>query len=146
MGMADRLYLREVDELSIRDQLPAGYEGNTFPQELWIEINGEPVRDIFKSLDVAIPGSVARLPSRHLLDSPDPGLALDGRVALLVCSECGDIGCGALFVRITLEEDRVVWSDFLYANDYDPESEEPKEGRYVFDRLAYEGELAPNKT
>jgi len=34
------------------------------------------------------------------------------RVMLFVCSECGDLGCGAITVEIALDGDLVVWSRF----------------------------------
>lgn len=37
-----------------------------------------------------------------------------GRVMLFVCPECGDIGCGAITVRIVFDSDLVMWSDFAY--------------------------------
>ena len=35
-----------------------------------------------------------------------------GRVAVLVCSMCGDVGCGAYTVRVLREGDRVRWTDW----------------------------------
>jgi hypothetical protein len=49
----------------------------------------------------------------------EPGDFPDGRTSLYVCAECGDIGCGAVSVRITRHEDVVTWSDFGYQNNYD---------------------------
>lgn len=43
-----------------------------------------------------------------------------GRVPVLVCEECGDIGCGALAVRIERRDGSVVWSDWAYENGYEP--------------------------
>jgi hypothetical protein len=34
----------------------------------------------------------------------------------LVCPECGDIGCGAIAVRVTRDGGNVVWSDFAREN------------------------------
>ena len=45
-----------------------------------------------------------------------------GRSMLYVCPECGDIGCGAITVRISDESGNIVWSAFAYENDY----EEPR--------------------
>jgi hypothetical protein len=45
---------------------------------------------------------------------------LDGRVLLYVCPECGDIGCGAYAAKITVSDEKVVWSDFAYENGYEP--------------------------
>lgn len=36
----------------------------------------------------------------------------DGRAAVLVCPECGDLECGALSVGITRESSTVRWADF----------------------------------
>jgi hypothetical protein len=127
-----------MDRLEIREA-PPGLETSRNP---WIAVNGEELREIFRSANVAIPTKVARLPSRHLLDAPDSDLTVDGRAAILVCSQCGDIGCGALFVRVTLDDDQVIWSDFVHANNWDPDMDDPKEGRFVFDRREYELALA----
>lgn len=43
----------------------------------------------------------------------------EGRVSLYVCAECGDIGCGAVSVRIAMDGDSVTWCDFAYQNNYD---------------------------
>lgn len=43
----------------------------------------------------------------------------NGRVMLYVCPECGDIGCGAITIKITKSSDGYVWSDFAYENNYD---------------------------
>jgi hypothetical protein len=36
------------------------------------------------------------------------------RVAIYVCPECGDLGCGAVTVAVTREEGAITWSDFRY--------------------------------
>ena len=46
-----------------------------------------------------------------------------GRVPLLVCDECGDVGCGALAAKITVNDDNVVWDDWAYENGYEPARE-----------------------
>lgn len=40
-----------------------------------------------------------------------PGDLPDGRVSLYVCPECGDLGCGAITTRLSLEADAVIWRD-----------------------------------
>lgn len=42
----------------------------------------------------------------------DAGGFHDGRAALLVCQECGDLECGALSVRVTRGTTTVRWSEF----------------------------------
>ncbi|WP_137120625.1 hypothetical protein [Segeticoccus rhizosphaerae] len=38
-----------------------------------------------------------------------PGDLPDGRVSLYVCPECGDLGCGAITTRLSLEPETVSW-------------------------------------
>jgi len=42
-----------------------------------------------------------------------------GRVALYICPECGDFGCGVVSAKVTKDGDRVEWSAFGYENDHD---------------------------
>jgi hypothetical protein len=45
--------------------------------------------------------------------------AIEGhRVALFVCPECADLGCGAITLEITRDGDTVRWSHFAYQNDW----------------------------
>ena len=74
----------------------------------------------------------------HLLlqcapDSPS------GRVILLVCPECADIGCGAYTVRISMDEDTFIWADFAFENNYEnePTAVYPEVGPFVFTREQY---------
>jgi hypothetical protein len=41
------------------------------------------------------------------------------RRSLFVCSECGELGCGAITVAVTRAVDTVIWSDFGYENNYE---------------------------
>jgi hypothetical protein len=45
----------------------------------------------------------------------------DDRRSLLVCAECGDIGCGAVSVIVDFSDETVLWRDFGYQNNYEPE-------------------------
>lgn len=66
----------------------------------------------------------------------------DGRVMLLVCGECGDLGCGAITARLDVNDDSVTWSDFLYENTYaDPAPVPSLLAAIRFDRSAYESAL-----
>jgi len=69
----------------------------------------------------ATAGHVQQVSKQLLGDAPSP--LPTGRVPVLVCSECGDIGCGAITVRITLEPKSVLWSDWKHENGYEPESD-----------------------
>jgi hypothetical protein len=73
-----------------------------------------------------------------------PSTLESGRVPVLVCEECGDIGCGAVAVRILHEEGCVRWTDWSYENGYEPAKplEWPTQpGDFVFERNAYEAAL-----
>src|SRR5215470_15806861 len=41
------------------------------------------------------------------------------RRSLFICSECGDIGCGAITALVVREGPSIVWRDFGYENDYE---------------------------
>ena len=64
-----------------------------------------------------LPGEIATAADVFLLRKPAD--LPSGRCSLFVCPECGDIGCGAITVRITRAGDTFVWSDFAYENDYE---------------------------
>jgi hypothetical protein len=50
-----------------------------------------------------------------------PGDLPDGRLSLYTCPECGDLGCGAVTVRLHLEDDVVTWQHLGWQADYDAE-------------------------
>ena len=54
---------------------------------------------------------------RLLGKQPDPSLA--GRVAIYVCAECGDLGCGAVTAVVKVGTKHVVWRDIGYQNSYE---------------------------
>ena len=71
--------------------------------------------------------------------------SLGGRTALYVCAECGDLGCGAVTAVVEVDDDKVVWCDFGYQNDYEPFDQEAVfagVGPFTFDRDAYSVVLA----
>lgn len=43
------------------------------------------------------------------------------RRSILVCGECGDIGCGAVSVITDFSNGSAIWKDFGYQNNYEPE-------------------------
>jgi hypothetical protein len=43
----------------------------------------------------------------------------NARTPLFICAECGDFGCGAITVSVKRTNDKVVWSDFGYENNYE---------------------------
>jgi hypothetical protein len=69
-----------------------------------------------------------------------PGDFDDGRVALLFCPLCGDLGCGGYSVEVVFGDDEVEWRAFGWQYDYepfDPDQEVPFTGAR-FERKAYE--------
>lgn len=54
----------------------------------------------------------------ELLRKVSPPLP-SGRTLIYVCPECGDIGCGAIAVRICRTGNRITWSDFASENGYE---------------------------
>jgi hypothetical protein len=80
-------------------------------------------------------GFVEQLLGLRQGDSPS------GRVPLYVCSECGDLGCGAITAVVERTDDTVVWRNFAYENNYDPEMTEVDAfrgvGPFVFSAAHY---------
>jgi hypothetical protein len=70
----------------------------------------------------------------------------NGRCLLYVCPECGDIGCGALTIKIEKTSEHFVWKEFGYENNYDdgmPLLEEYKHiGPFFFDKNQYSQALS----
>jgi hypothetical protein len=66
------------------------------------------------------------------------------RVMLFVCSECDDLGCGAITAALRLDGDRFSWSDFKHENNYDPlmTTNFPDVGPFTFAAGAYRRALA----
>lgn len=60
-------------------------------------------------------GAIEELLGRRRTEGLNPG-----RVALFVCGECGNLGCGAVTANLVVEDDRVSWSHFAWDNGYEP--------------------------
>jgi hypothetical protein len=70
----------------------------------------------------------------------EPSALESGRVPVLVCEECGDVGCGAFAVRVLCEGDTVRWTDWAYENGREPAGpmEWPtRPGDFLFERGSY---------
>jgi hypothetical protein len=59
------------------------------------------------------------------------------RVALFVCSECGDLACGAITVLVSRNDLVVQWSHFAYDNGYEARTELTDVGPFEFAWAAY---------
>jgi hypothetical protein len=61
-----------------------------------------------------------------------------GRVALYVCPECGDIGCGALTAFVSQNPCGYIWHDFAYENGYEAPEKINNAGPFIFESQSYE--------
>lgn len=59
------------------------------------------------------------------------------RIELYICDCCGDIGCGAITVKILDKGDKIIWVHFANQCDPDGIGEEIKVGVIEFDRQNY---------
>jgi hypothetical protein len=87
--------------------------------------------------------AVAAATVRRLLGQ-DPGDAPGGRVSVYVCPECGDLGCGAVTIALTVGPDTVTWSDWGYQTDGEEDVRRdgvPSFGPLTFDRAEYQAVL-----
>lgn len=73
--------------------------------------------DLITSLVPQAPESAAMAIER-LLIAREPDVAHD-RVALYVCPECADLGCGAITVNVNEDGGVVRWQDWGYQNSYE---------------------------
>ena len=66
------------------------------------------------------------------------------RRSLFICSECGDLGCGAISCLIVKDDDAIVWKEFGFQNNYEDRVERRQYaniGPFVFDVGSYERAL-----
>ena len=86
----------------------------------------------------SVPDAVDRLLGRR----PSEHLAA-GRVPLLVCGSCGDLGCGQLTAALDIADAKVSWSDFLWEDGMSElRPVEHLHERLTFDRTRYEAVFA----
>ena len=86
-----------------------------------ILINGKPLSQRIRQHEdlridhVSALGWIHESFERLVLQSPPdlPG----GRTSILVCSQCGDLGCGAVSAVIIRDGDEVIWGDLGIANN-----------------------------
>lgn len=102
-----------------------------------MEASGDLVTPLNRAWLSATPEAIDELLGRR----PSPGLGVS-RVALLVCGDCGDLGCGAVTASLHVDADSVRWTDFLWENTYSepsPAVDAPK--AITFRRGDYESAL-----
>lgn len=96
-------------------------------------------QDLISPLGWFLPEHQTKVVERLLLLEP-PDFA-DGRTSIFVCGECGDIYCGSLSAFIESDGDSIIWRDFVYQNNLDPDlgySDDYRDlGPFVFDADQY---------
>jgi len=67
------------------------------------------------------------------------------RHSLFVCSECGDLGCGAITAVVERQGEKITWKAFGYENTYEDKiflDTYSTVGPFTFDATTYEHTLA----
>jgi len=128
------------DELQIRVAFQPRRAGWIDSREVSLIVNGRALLELTGGGDLGGLSPAELPPSDHLLGRPNEHLALAGRSALLICPECGDLGCGAVLARIEVGPDVVTWTDLVHGNTLEPDHG-PIACRFTFDRDAYERDL-----
>ncbi len=62
---------------------------------------------------------------------------LGDRIELYICECCGEIGCGAITVKIIDKGDKIVWTHFANQSDPDEIGEEIQVDQIEFERQSY---------
>jgi len=107
-------------------------------QSLWQTV-GKP-RDLVTVLCGEFSVGETRKAVDRLLLTEKADLPNDRR-SLFVCSECGDLGCGAISAIVTGEGGTIIWKAFGYENTYESDvrlSDYAGLGPFTFDVLSYE--------
>jgi hypothetical protein len=126
------------------------HDGNItrYPESHFLDfvVNGRSLRslsrtagpDLVTELNRAWLPSVANAVDALLGRRPSEELAA-GRISLLACAECGDLGCGRLTTALDVGNTEVTWSDFLWEDGMsEPRPVGQLRERLTFDRKSYE--------
>jgi hypothetical protein len=101
-----------TDEISI--VTPAWSGGKPVKPRRGFAINGRPLSELIEIRDdicvLDLQPDLSRAYVKQLLMRA-PSEFASGRVPLYVCSQCADLGCGAISVRVTEVDDCIVWSE-----------------------------------
>jgi hypothetical protein len=145
--------MEAVLELIPATRIGVKYPNGTYKSErhfLDFVVNGESLWDaVGKQHDIVsalcadygieeVKKAVGRLLLTEKADLPN------NRRSLFICSECGDLGCGAITAAMVKEHDTITWKDFGYENNYEDAVllEKYKSlGPFTFKTEQYEGTL-----
>ena len=138
-----------MDALNTIALVPATHGKLTY---LEIEVDGVPLAHYFAGRTGAHPSHLSPLGwssasagvnarIREQLLAKETSALESGRVPVLVCEECGDVGCGAFTVRILREGDTLRWTDWAYENGREPAGPvgwPTRPGDFLFELASYE--------
>jgi hypothetical protein len=144
-----------VDHVKARNHLRLQWKSGAERPILDIVVDGRPLLELFAGrrglppdlvspLGWGVEAHQAHTIRRFLLEASGdlPG----NRNSVLVCRECGDLGCGAYSARFERRGDVVTWSEFGFQNSYEPTSLILESGSRVpaltFDWVEYEDAFA----
>jgi hypothetical protein len=101
--------------------------------------------DLISVLWIDAPENLCREATQRLLRLQDAD-GLNDRRTLYICSECGDIGCGAIAVLVESDAETFTGKEFGYENNYAGVSHEKLKdlGPFVFSRDEYSRVLNDN--
>lgn len=105
-------------------------------------VDGRSLREMVKRMDLISPfgwlgaEADAEFAGNFLLINES--VLGDRRYEILVCSECADLGCGAITARIDKERNVYTWSSFGYQNNYEETIDYLAFGTFEFGAEAYE--------
>lgn len=110
-------------------------------------VNGRSLYESLGAKKFDMIGRFSKKKSRQNREAADvymlehPADLKNGRTMFFVCGECGDIGCGAITGKISKTSEGVIWSEFGYENDRDPEGADLESykltGPFKFEEKAY---------
>ena len=122
-----------VDGVPLRSLVPGASESNALE------------RTFMTSDEAYWPSATESLRALLGEDSGDESTSVrfhDGRVGLLFCPSCGDLGCGALSAAVETSEDTVTWRDIDYQTGFDGlDFSTGQPFSIVFERATYEAEV-----
>lgn len=141
--------IMKISELKIELRNRQGGGGKTERKYLDFIVDGRPILDHLDSNSSDFIGRLGWGPIKehnagieHLLLKRPPD-SPSNRVLILLCPECGDIGCGAFSVKIEKDENYFIWKDIVFENDCE---DAPVEsfigvGPFYFNKQSYFSEL-----
>src|ERR1043165_3748767 len=136
--------MAETSTFELRWASRAGGGDKTTRQYFDYIVDGKPLSALLSSNRLDLIGRLGwgvltdqlRSVDRLLLrDTPDLS---NNRYMILICPECGDIGCGAITAVIDKTDEHFIWKDFGYENNYEDDMPRLKEfvgiGPFHFDK------------